>query len=202
MFHFVARMKTKIPELDIVEVISSYLTLKPEGDNFVTLCPLHDEKHPSFFVVPSKQRFHCFGCHKGGDVFRFIQDYEGISFLESVAKLEIPEPKEPENLPFFNSDKESAKSYEDEVSKITNIVGSAALCKACMDEFDYALQLKSGTVIRFTKATILNREWLHLQLWHRQEDQPPINCLPFLPERGIDVRISDIVWVIDAPKDS
>lgn len=72
---------------DIVEIIGSYLPLKRAGSNFVALCPFHKEKSPSFNVHPQRQIFHCFGCHKGGDVFRFIQDYEGVSFTEAVRRL-------------------------------------------------------------------------------------------------------------------
>src|SRR5204863_1196919 len=72
---------------DIVDVIGSYLPLKRAGANFVTLCPFHREKTPSFNVNPHRQIFHCFGCHKGGDVFRFIQDYENLSFVEAVRRL-------------------------------------------------------------------------------------------------------------------
>src|ERR1041384_382851 len=72
---------------DIVEVIGSYLPLKRAGANFVTLCPFHKEKTPSFNVNPHRQIFHCFGCHKGGDVFGFVQEYENISFPEAVRRL-------------------------------------------------------------------------------------------------------------------
>lgn len=72
---------------DIVDVIGGSLPLKRAGTNFVTLCPFHREKSPSFNVSPSKQIFHCFGCHKGGDVFRFVQDFENISFPEAVERL-------------------------------------------------------------------------------------------------------------------
>jgi len=72
---------------DIVDVIGSYLPLKRAGANFVALCPFHKEKTPSFNVNPQKQIFHCFGCHKGGDVFRFVQDYENIGFLDAVRRL-------------------------------------------------------------------------------------------------------------------
>ncbi|MBI4661474.1 MAG: DNA primase [Verrucomicrobia bacterium] len=72
---------------DIVEVINSVLPLKRAGANFVALCPFHKEKTPSFNVNPHKQIFHCFGCHKGGDVFTFIQEYENISFGEAVRRL-------------------------------------------------------------------------------------------------------------------
>jgi DNA primase len=72
---------------DIVEVISAYLPLKRRGTNFVALCPFHKEKTPSFHVHPQRQIFHCFGCHKGGDVFTFIQLYENVSFPEAVRLL-------------------------------------------------------------------------------------------------------------------
>src|SRR2546430_2105179 len=63
---------------DIVDVIGSYLPLKRAGANFVALCPFHKEKTPSFNVNSHRQIFHCFGCHKGGDVFTFVQEYENI----------------------------------------------------------------------------------------------------------------------------
>ena len=72
---------------DIVEVIGSYLPLKRAGANFVALCPFHKEKSPSFNVNPQRQIFHCFGCHKGGDVFSFVQEYENIGFGEAVRRL-------------------------------------------------------------------------------------------------------------------
>src|SRR5712692_1442667 len=72
---------------DIVEVIGSYLPLKRAGANFVTLCPFHREKSPSFNVNPQRQIFHCFGCHQGGDVFSFIEHYENLTFVEAVRRL-------------------------------------------------------------------------------------------------------------------
>ena len=72
---------------DIVEIIGATLPLKRAGANFVTLCPFHKEKTPSFNVNPHRQIFHCFGCHKGGDVFRWIQEYENLSFPEAVRRL-------------------------------------------------------------------------------------------------------------------
>jgi DNA primase len=72
---------------DIVDVIGSYLPLKKAGANFTALCPFHKEKTPSFNVNPHKQIFHCFGCHKGGDVFTFVKEYENIGFMDAVRRL-------------------------------------------------------------------------------------------------------------------
>ena len=72
---------------DIVEVIGSYFTLKPAGATFRALCPFHKEKTPSFHVNPQRQIFHCFGCGAGGDVFGFIQQHEGVDFMDAVKIL-------------------------------------------------------------------------------------------------------------------
>jgi DNA primase len=86
---------------DIVDVIGAYVPLKKNGANFTALCPFHKEKSPSFNVNPHKQIFHCFGCHKGGDVFTFVKDYENIGFMDAVRRLaeRAKIPLEFENTP-------------------------------------------------------------------------------------------------------
>lgn len=73
--------------VDIVELISEYVSLKRTGQNFKALCPFHSEKTPSFIVSPSKQIYHCFGCGEGGDIFTFLVRHEGLSFKEAVREL-------------------------------------------------------------------------------------------------------------------
>ena len=76
-----------VARCDIVSVVNEYVPLKRKGSNYQGLCPFHNEKTPSFSVSPGKQIFHCFGCGKGGNVFRFLMEIEGISFMEAVEKL-------------------------------------------------------------------------------------------------------------------
>lgn len=72
---------------DILDVVSEYVKLEKRGRNYIGLCPFHDEKSPSFSVSEDKQICHCFGCKKGGNVFQFIQEIKGISFVDAVREL-------------------------------------------------------------------------------------------------------------------
>lgn len=72
---------------DIVAVVEHYIEVKKSGANFISLCPFHDDKNPSMSINPQKGFFHCFACKAGGDVFRFVQDYERVSFQEAVEKV-------------------------------------------------------------------------------------------------------------------
>lgn len=81
-------VKLRIKEaIDVVALIESYLPLKPRGRILQALCPFHAEKSASFTVYPDTQSFYCFGCHKGGDVFTFVQEREGVTFREAMEML-------------------------------------------------------------------------------------------------------------------
>src|SRR5262249_45034397 len=89
---------------DIVAVIGQHVQLKKAGRNWKGLCPFHGEKTPSFSVSPDKGFFHCFGCQKHGDVFTFVMELEGKSFIEAAEHLggrfgvEIPRVEESPEL--------------------------------------------------------------------------------------------------------
>ncbi len=83
--------EAKIEEIrssaNILDVISGYVQLSKRGRNFIGLCPFHHEKTPSFTVSEEKQIYHCFGCHAGGNVFKFLMEYKNISFIEAVTEV-------------------------------------------------------------------------------------------------------------------
>ena len=83
---------------DIVDVAGDYVQLKRSGSRFKGLCPFHNEDTPSFSIDPDKNLYYCFGCGNGGDVFKFVQEIEGVGFLEGVRMLAdrygIPLPEE------------------------------------------------------------------------------------------------------------
>jgi len=82
--NFIERVRAANP---IEKIIGEHISLKKAGKNLKGLCPFHNEKTPSFSVSPDKGFFHCFGCGKGGSVFNFLMEFEGISFQEAVEEL-------------------------------------------------------------------------------------------------------------------
>ena len=72
---------------DIVDLVSEHVQLTRRGRNFLGLCPFHEEKTPSFSVNPDRQFYHCFGCGVGGDVFKFVQEIDRVTFVEAVKFL-------------------------------------------------------------------------------------------------------------------
>ena len=77
----IAEIKNSV---NIVEIIGEVVSLSKAGRNYIGLCPFHGEKTPSFNVVEDKQFYHCFGCGRSGDVFKFIEEYRGVTFMDAV----------------------------------------------------------------------------------------------------------------------
>ncbi len=73
--------------LSIVDVISSYITLEPSGINYKAKCPFHNEKTPSFFISTERNSYYCFGCSAKGDIFSFVENFEGVDFRGALKTL-------------------------------------------------------------------------------------------------------------------
>jgi len=73
--------------IDIVDYISRHLSLKRSGNNYISTCPFHEEKTPSFMVSQEKQIFKCFGCQKSGNLITFVMEYEKYPFYDAIQKL-------------------------------------------------------------------------------------------------------------------
>ena len=104
--HIIDRIRDSV---DIVEVVSRYISLKKQGKNYKSSCPFHTEKTPSFTVSPDKQIFYCFGCGAGGNVFNFLMRYEKVTFIEAVQKLAAETGIE---LPKYKVDEQQVSEYE------------------------------------------------------------------------------------------
>jgi DNA primase len=107
--------------LGIVEVVSAYLKLEKAGSNLKSRCPFHHERTPSFFVSPSRNSFHCFGCAKGGDIFTFVEEIEGVPFSAAlkiladragIAIQSVDPEARSEELRIFSVLEEAAKFFE------------------------------------------------------------------------------------------
>ncbi len=95
--------------VDIVDLISRYISLKKRGRNFIAHCPFHTEKTPSFTVSSEKQIFYCFGCGAGGNVFNFLMRYEKITFIEAVNKLAEEAGIQ---LPRYQAEEKASSEYD------------------------------------------------------------------------------------------
>lgn len=112
--------------LNIIDVIQNYLRLQKAGVNYRALCPFHSEKTPSFFVSPARESWHCFGCNRGGDIFSFVMEIEGVEFLEALKILAeragvelkpLDQKYKSERVRLLQLMEEAKKFYEGELKK-------------------------------------------------------------------------------------
>jgi DNA primase len=112
---------------DIVRIIQPYAELKKKGANWMACCPFHQEKTPSFSVNPSKGFYKCFGCGKGGSVYNFLMDMEGLNFPEAIKRVAeitgvmLPEPVDDQQYERSKKKKEEKKKLADQVIDLNRI---------------------------------------------------------------------------------
>src|ERR1700761_3160810 len=148
-------------QLDIVEVVSHYVRLKRQGSRWVGLCPFHSEKTPSFGVHSVLQYYKCFGCDAAGDVFKFVQEIESLTFPETLKLLAerygIPMPErqradDPEaqrSAAIFEMHEIAADMFQKNLrassgAEARNYLQSRNVSNAGMDEFRLGLSDASG----------------------------------------------------------
>ena len=121
--YFIDDLKTRA---DLVRIVERHVPLKKKGANWMACCPFHEEKTPSFSVNPGKGFYKCFGCGKGGNVFTFLMEVEGLSFPEAVrevaeaAGVPLPEPVDDETYKKAKVKREKAKEIADQVVELNN----------------------------------------------------------------------------------
>ncbi|MBH0158487.1 MULTISPECIES: DNA primase [Fictibacillus] len=172
---------------DIVDVISDYVPLKKQGRNYFGLCPFHGEKSPSFSVSPDKQIYHCFGCGAGGNVFSFLMNIEGYTFIEAVTQLG---KKSDIELPQIHQQNFSEKS-SDEKRAMTEIHELLAkLYHHCL------LHTKQGRpALEYLEKRGFTRESIErFQIGFAPDSWETAS--QFLQKRGMDLHIAEKVGLI------
>ena len=166
--------------VDLTDIVSSYISLTPRGKNYFGICPFHDDNRPSMSVSKDKQIYKCFSCGATGNVFKFIMDYENISFMESVKKcadianikldLKISNNnfKDEKNKPLYDIYENSNKFYQNLLNTSEGKEAKEYLYKRKIDddlitEFKLGLSLKDRTMLTqflikkdFNKSDLIN----------------------------------------------
>lgn len=158
--------------LSIVDVVGSYITLTARGNAFVARCPFHNEKTPSFYVTPERDTYHCFGCGKGGDIFSFVQDFEGLDFKEALSTLAIRAGVE---LTPYQGSKEGSKEVKDQKERLYKIIEESVaiyqdslLKNAESKKYLQERGLNNQTIKTFSVGYAVN-EWRYLTTLLKQK---------------------------------
>lgn len=152
--------------LDIIEVISSFIPLKKTGANFKACCPFHGEKTPSFVVSPAKQIYHCFGCGVGGDALKFVMEYEKLGYTEAIEKLafmtnfslEYEDKKEQSKLDskILDEINHFFKKKFEENEKAKSYLHNRGIFESSIQKFEIGYAPSSKDLITYVKNNFLN----------------------------------------------
>lgn len=120
--------------VSIVEILGNFLKLKKEGNSYVTNCPFHNEKSPSFKIHKQKNTFKCFGCGASGNSIDFVIRHQGTSFVDAVKIVA--------NLSKFELELEN-KEITKPIPKLTKV------SKQMLEYFEYKRKICNNTLLRF-----------------------------------------------------
>ncbi len=141
-------------KIDIVDVISPYVSLKKKGNTYFGLCPFHSEKTGSFSVSPSKQMFYCFGCGKGGNAYTFLMQHENMTFPEAIealaekAGVELPKAEMTNEQRAFQNKKAQLFEIQKEAAKYFYLLMRDERGKAALNYFK-SRELSEETMQKF-----------------------------------------------------
>ena len=147
-------------QIDIVDIVSSYIELKKSGTSFKACCPFHGEETPSFTVSPAKQIYHCFGCSNGGDAIKFVMEYEKLSYPEAIEKIAALTNFD---LEYDNNDSQVLntsildavnKYYQNNLLSTLNAIqylSSRGITKESIDKFQIGYASSSNDTISYLK---------------------------------------------------
>ncbi len=164
---------------DIVEIISSYLPLTPRGKNYFGVCPFHEDHSPSMSVSKEKGIFKCFSCGATGNVFKFVSDYENISFVEAVKKIaekvgipltgNIDIKKEKKNIQEYKIMEMSALFFQNNLmtkrgEEAIKYLKDRNLDELVIKEFQIGLSLDKNSLHKFLKQQYKDSDLTNLGL--------------------------------------
>lgn len=160
--------------VDIVSVIGSYVDLKKRGHDFIGLCPFHNDRSPSFYVVPGKRIYHCFSCDASGDVIDFLQEQEGVDFKGACERLGAPidwrprVPIMPEATTEPGPERITSKPPPDATRPELSIRGLGAPSKT------YEIRDVDGGLIAYEcRYETESKKEIRIWSWGTRGDQPP-----------------------------
>ncbi len=160
------KLKEIRENVDIVDVISRYISLNKRGKNHFGICPFHDDNEPSLSVSSEKQIFKCFSCGASGNVFTFLMDYEHLSFLESVKKISTlaginvdidTKPTNPQEKVFLEIYEQAQKLYRNNIvakegAKALKYLKNRGLDEETINYFEIGLALNKQPVGEYLQA--------------------------------------------------
>jgi DNA primase len=144
--------------LSIVDVVGSYIKLDKAGGSYKALCPFHHEKSPSFNVSPSRDAYYCFGCNRGGDIFTFVQEIEGIEFVEALKILAARAGVELTDRPGSREDKSERDRLYSVMEDVTTLYEKLGVANSEVQDYLKGRGLTEETITSFRIGYAPN-EW-------------------------------------------